>query len=35
MKFFTKDPEKTVLFVCVENAGRVSLINLLQEDTEL
>ncbi len=22
MKFFKKDPEKTVLFVCVENAGR-------------
>jgi arsenate reductase len=22
MKFFRKDPEKTVLFVCVENAGR-------------
>ena len=22
MKFFNKEPEKTILFVCVENAGR-------------
>ena len=22
MKFFRKEPEKTILFVCVENAGR-------------
>ena len=22
MKFFKKEPEKTILFVCVENAGR-------------
>ena len=22
MKFFKKEPEKTVLFVCIENAGR-------------
>lgn len=22
MKFFEKEPEKTILFVCIENAGR-------------